>query len=236
MGEDEAKSPTDEGKNDEETPTVNPEAEEGESKVKPEIEPGDFEHKYKTLLGQHKKLQEDFTVLKGTQADFSGVSQAISEVRADIRQQSESLNLLTDIVSAGAEYNEEIQEKLKKTREAQEEQVHKAAEAQATIARMGEIAQVIDLQPSDEALKGAWEALNKGDHAGAIKLTTIAVKNKVATLQQPPPAAILPQAEKKPVDKEKLRQITTSPSVGISDEDLSPTEKIKKALVKRDKG
>lgn len=216
--------PEDKGK------VVKPKPEDSEGKKGPE----DFEQKYKTLVGQQQKLQKDYDELKGAKTDFSGVAQKIGELTTLVQQQGETLNLHTEILSAGAEYNEDMQGRIKKAREAQEARTKYVAEAQEAMAKITKFAKTAGVDLEDEILKPAKEAYAEGKPQDALNIATLALIAKSSAVRPGEPQGDADK-DKQGVDKDKLKQLTTTSRSAPDWESLSPTEKIKRGLEERDK-
>jgi len=229
-----AKSPTDDGNDGanlepqnvepqepQEPAGVTPPTDKGPSK-----QPEDWEQKYNTLLGQHRKLQTDYKSLNEEHSSIISMSQKLDEFGEILKTHGDGLNLLTDIVSTSAEYNEELQGRIKQTREQQQQATKRAAEAKETWTKMGEIAQIGELNPPDKEMQPAMQAFQTGNYSGALKLTTIAVKTAVASKTKP--AEILEPA--KSADKDKLKQPNLSPKASQDWRDLPRKAKILEGL------
>jgi len=234
-----AKTPESKG-TDEITPPTNeekviipPEAEKGQSgKQEPELSKTEtvksLTQKYNTLLGQHKKLQKDHTELEGKASDFQGISQKIDILTGQMQEHGVTLTLLTDIISAGAEYNEDLQVKIKKAREDNEAKQAKAKEAMQVIANLNKKAVEAGITLQDERLKPAKDFWDKGkiEEAGAVGLTIIKLIKDSSGGVKFAKAEPTTEPPKKPVEKGKLTQIMGSPGVSRDVESLSPREKI----------
>ena len=151
-------------------PTPKPEPKKGEGK-EPSVQ--ELQQQLSTTQGMLKQTQGELGELKKRGQDFEGL-------RTDIAQVISTLELHTDVISSMAEGNEELQEKVTKSRQEIAQRAEQQRKFQETWTQMGSIAKIADLEPNDKSLKPAIEALQKGDHAGAVNLTTIAVQAKVS--------------------------------------------------------
>ena len=168
----------------------------------------ELQQQVSTTQGMLKQAQSELSVLKNQGQDFEGL-------RSTIEQQGETLILITDVLGSMAEGNEDLQARVKKS----QDEISRRAEAQkqfnSTFNQMGGIAKIAGLIPQDDALKPAFEALNKGDYPGALQLTTLAVQAKVSTADFKKPAEE-PSAEEKAKEKKKL-PVSTSTSTAPQD-------------------
>jgi len=209
LNEDEqAKANVEEGKDDnaeekvevttpEPAKVESPKSKEGEGEKPSEK----LEHRIATVEGMLKKSQDRVNQLEGESRNFEGLTMSIGGLRED-------LNLVTDVLGHMTTDNEELQEKVAKSRQARDVQTKKQAEAKEAFSQMGTIATIAQMQPNDEALKPAMDAYGKGEFKQAINLTTLAVQSKVSSLQVAKPVEKSePEAEKK-----KLSVNTSSPA------------------------
>jgi len=192
----------------------------GESKKEPSVQ--ELQQTISTTQGLLKQAQSDVSELRKQGQDFEGLRQTIDT-------QGQTLELITDVLGSMAEGNEELQTKVAKSRQEIEQKTEKQKKAQETFRQMGNIAQIAGLQPTDESLKPAFEALQKGDHAQAVSLTTIAVQAKVSSAEFKKPAeAQTPEDKAKAAEaaKKKLPVHTGSATTPSDWREQSPKEKI----------
>ncbi len=215
---------------------------EPEPKLEPVVEPEpvkdmaktehkDWEREYKALSGSHKLVVDELKTLKQDRLDFSNLNQKVTE-------QGETLVLITDILSENAVDNEELGNRVKQAKQKQEEDKKRIEQVRVIGQDMGTLVQVaekvagktINLSPSDEALKPAWEAASRGDKTQAIKLTTLAIETKISALRLAKPA------ETTEPDKSKKKvPVITSTTGHVSDTaNMTPREKIKYAIQQRE--
>ena len=210
-------------------PSVTPEPITGKGETKPE----NWEQKYKTLEGMHRQTAEEMKTLKQEKLNYSEINSAINQVSQRVSEQGEALTLITDILSEQAVDNEDLSNRVQQARQKQADekkridQIRTIGQDMGTIVKVAEKAAgaAINLPPTDEALKPAWEAAGKGDRDGAIRLTTLAIETKLSALRIVKPGE--PELDK---SKKKVPVVTTTTGHVADWKDLSPTEKIKRGL------
>lgn len=239
-----AKDPTDKGPEDKSTEVETPPSTETPPVEKVE-QPSEREVVgKKPSVPTLQEVQEKLTVaeeqLTTTRANLKQVSTELNEernkkndfegLRQTVEQQGANVELIVDVLGSMAEGNEDLQAKVKKSQEEIGKRTVAQKQFQSTFAQMGGIAQIAGMLPQDEALKPAFEALNKGDHPLALNLTTLAVQAKVSTAGFKPPGAEEPSAEEKAKEKKKL-PVSTSTSTAPQDwRSASPKQKIQDGL------
>jgi len=192
----------------------------GESKKEPTVQ--ELQQQLSTTQGLLKQAQGEAGELRKQGQDFEGL-------RTTIETQGQSLELITDVLGSMAEGNEELQAKVTKSRQEIEKRSEAQKKSQETFRQMGSIAKIADMQPNDESLKPAFDALTKGDHAQAVQLTTIAVQAKISSADFKKPAETqTPEEKAKAAEaaKKKLPVNTGSSAVPQGWRDQSPREKI----------
>jgi len=201
-------------------PTPKPEPKKGEGAKEPSTQ--ELQQQLSTTQGMLKQTQGELSELKKQGQNFEGLRQTIET-------QGQTLELITDVLGSMSEGNEELQAKVTKTRQEIEQRNEQQKKAQDTFRQMGGIAKIAGLQPDDETLKPAFDALHKGDHAGAISLTTIAVEAKVSAVGFKKPGAA-PEPEPAKEDKKKLPVHSGSSAIPQVWREQSPKQKIQDGL------
>jgi len=200
-----------------EKPAVTPKPKEGEGEKEPSEK---LQQRLSTVEGMLRKSQDRVNQLEGESRNFEGLTVSVDGLRQD-------LNLVTDVLSQMTTDNEELQEKVAKSRQVKQEQEKQKAEAKEAWGQIGSIAMIAKMQPDDEALKPTVEAWRKGEHKQAIKLATLAVESKVSSLQIVKPDG---KVETEPPEKKKLPVNTSTSAASETWREQSPKDKIKDAL------
>jgi len=196
---------------------VTPEPAKGEGK------PEDWEQKFKTLEGIHKQTITRLNTLEKQGTDVGSLSQRVEDI-------GKSQELTLEILSSLSEVSEETQEKVAKSREAREKATKTYQESAKTLAHINELLDVANVSPDDEALKPAKEAFGKGDNDGALRLTIVAIKGKVAKPAETPKPDETTPSEDSTKGTKKVVKVITASSVSKDISEMTPTEKIKAGL------
>lgn len=198
-------------------PTPEPELGEG----KPSLD--ELQQQLKTTQGMLKQAQGELSRLKKQDQDFG-------ELRRTVEQQTETLTLVMDVMGSMAEGSEELQTKITKSREEAQKRGEEQKKFHATFNQMGSIAQIAEMQPQDEVLKPAFDALYRGDHQQALHLTTLAVQAKVSAATIKKPSEQQAETKEKQESKKTIPVHTGSSQPPQDWRHLSPKEKIKEGF------
>ena len=204
-------------------PAVTPEPITGKGETKSE----NWEQKYKTLEGMHRQTANELKTLKQEKLNYSEINSAISQVSQRVSEQGETLTLITDILSENAVDNEDLSNRVQQAKQKQADEKKRIDQIRTIGQQMGDLVKVagIELPPTHEALKPAWEAAGKGDGAKAREITILAIKNLKAAQSVAKP--VEPEPDK---SKKKVPVVTATPGHVADWKDLSSTEKIKRGL------
>jgi len=222
--DEQAKVATDEGQDENvvvqpetEPEIVTPEAEIDEGKEKSE---GTWEQRFKTLEGMYKQEKSKNTT-------FDTLLTEVRTIGSQVKQQGETLELHTEILSSNEDLSEEAQERVRKTRQAQEERQKAYHESQETLSRISKYAGAAGLTLEHEALKPAKEAFEAGKSREALDLTIIACigskKELPATIEKP--VEEVKETGKKE-NKPNLKVLPRSSAPSKEWADMSSNEKI----------
>lgn len=224
--EEQAKVETDEGQDESkveqpeveqgaepETVTPEPATDEGE-----EVSEDAWKQKFKTLEGMYKQEKEKNTSFDTLLTEVQGVS-------SQVKQQGETLELHTEILSAGGDMSEEAQEKIKKARETQEARQKAVKEAGDTLKSITRYSEAAGLTLESEAMKPAKEAWDAGKPKEALDLTVIACigGKKEVTVTDEKPAE---EETKEKETKANLKVLRKTSAPGKSTQDMTSREKI----------
>ena len=178
MSDEDAKAEVEVGKDDKadevaktpekEKPTaevVTPNLKEGEGGKEPSVK---LEQRLSTVEGMLKKSQERVNQLEGESRNFEGL-------RTQIEPQEGTLNLVIDTLSALAGDKEDVQERVKKSREEKETSSKKAK----VYAEIMTIATEGGLAHDSPELEPVKQAFIKGDYEGAKTQVFLTVLGKV---------------------------------------------------------
>lgn len=207
-----------------EQPPVTPAATPGSERAKPV----DWEAKYKSLQGQYNPAIERLKVLEKKDNDYTVLHSRLEGMATMVEQVGQSVQLLTEIVSSGAEVNDEIKQKMAAVQTQREEQKKVVQAAQKTYDRIKKAVDTAGIPLDDPTMKGANEAFRKGEFENALDLTIIAIGNKSKASPANPPAPPAGDTEKAK-GKATFKQITSTPSPRDMT-GLSSSEKIKAGL------
>lgn len=191
-----------------------------------------WEQRAKTNEGLLKQVNLELATLRQTHLDFNRVAQSVEGLSAIVAQQGETLTLHTDILQEAVGQSEELQSRVTETKKRQQvvaDEVNAARTAMATIASELDI---IGLDPSskDEGILPITKVFNTKNYPEAISLTRAFVKERVATLQNPPGDGGEGDDKGK---KPKPAVITSTPGAPTDWQNLSRQEKVKIGVEER---
>jgi len=199
-------------------PAVTPEPAKGEGKAE------NWEQKYKTLEGMHRKTTDELNQVKQDKATYAEIKAAVNQVSQIVTQQGDTLTLITDILSENAVDNEDLQQKVQ---QAKQKQVAQAKSSKAYSEIMA-IAKEGGLSQDAPELESARQAFTKGDYESAKSHTFLAVIGKVKDGKLVK-AEATPEAPQEP-PKKKVPVITSTTGHVSDTAGMTPSEKIKWAL------
>jgi len=217
--EEQAKVATDEGQD--ESKVVQPEAEPEIVTPEPKTDEGKevsdetWEQKFNTLQGMYKKEQAKNTSFDTLLTEVRGIS-------SQVKQQGETLEMHTEILSTSEELSEDAQEKVKRAREAQETRRKAMQEAEQTMGSITRYAKAAGLTLEDEALKPAQEAWASGKPKEALELTIVACIGGKKESEKPAEK----ETEKPKETKANLKVLSKPSAPGKSSDEMTRTEKI----------